>query len=296
MAYSLNPNLPRLRAKAVDMVKLEGKSIRQAARYFGFNASTVSRWVRKSPKAGCWKISTLSSRPRRHPHELKTNIVSRIIEIRRKTGGRCAEVIHKMLLNEGVKVGLSSVKRTLDRHGLTRKKSKWKRYHKSLKRPKVRYPGDLVQIDTIHLMDSPKGRIYVYTLLDVYSRWAYAEASEKINTINSIRFVKKAQKLAPFSFNHLQSDNGSEFSKQFTERVKIKHRHSRVRQPNDNAHLERFNRTIQTELIRNLPSEVKLIQKALPGYLDYYNKKRLRLGIDLQTPTKLITKCCKGID
>jgi transposase-like protein len=43
MAYTINPNLPRLRAKAVDIVIKEHKSIRHVARYYGFNPSTVSR-------------------------------------------------------------------------------------------------------------------------------------------------------------------------------------------------------------------------------------------------------------
>lgn len=295
MAYSLNPKLPRVRARAVDMVRLEGRSVRQTARYFGFNPSTVSRWVRSAPKAGCWKISTQSSRPHHHPGELETDIVSRIVAIRKGTGGRCAEVVHRMMLNEGRKVSLSSVKRTLGRRGLTKKKSRCKKYFRSGKRPAAGHAGDLVQVDTIHIMETPRKRIYIYTLLDVHSRWAYAEATEKISAVRSVRFVKNAQRRAPFAFRHLQSDHGSEFSRKFTERVRIQHRHSRVRQPNDNAHLERFNRTIQTELIKKLPNSFLEIHKKIPGYLKYYNEERLHLGLDLITPLESV-KCCQAID
>ncbi len=294
MAYSLNPKLPRIRAKAVDMVRLERKSIRQVARYFGFNPSTVSRWVRSAPMAGCWKISTRSSQPHHHPAELKMEIVDRIAEIREKTGGRCAEVVHRMLIREGMKVSLSSVKRTLDRKGLTKKKHPRKKYYRSGKRPDAGCAGDLVQIDTIHLMENPGKRIYIYTLLDVRSRWAYAEAAEKISAVKSVQFVKNAQNQAPFVFRHLQSDHGPEFSRKFTERVRICHRHSRVRKPNDNAHLERFNRTIQAELIRKLVGFGQ-IRKKLPGYLKYYNEERLHLGLDLMTPMESV-KCCEAID
>jgi transposase InsO family protein len=215
------------------------------------------------------------------------------VEIRKETGGRCAEVVHRMLQREGKKVSLSSVKRTLDRKGLT--KSTRKKYYRSGIRPKADYAGDLVQVDTIHLMETPQKRIYIYTLLDVHSRWAYAEASEKISAVRSVRFVKNAQSRAPFIFRHLQSDHGSEFSRKFTERVRVSHRHSRVRQPNDNAHLERFNRTIQTELIRKLPTEFRQIRRKLPNYLRYYNEERLHLGLDLMTPMESV-KCCKAID
>lgn len=296
MSYSLNPHLPRLRAKAVDMVNFDGKSIRQTARYFGFAPSTVSRWVKRAPDRGSWKIETLSSRPHSHPKELPAEITGRVVALRRKTGGRCAEVIYEMLVREGIKVSMSSVKRTLDRHGMTKKKSRWKCYRHSGKRPYAEKPGDLVQLDTIHLMTPQYRRIYIYTLLDVYSRWAYARVSDRINTVLSTRFVRLAQKKAPFTFNHLQSDNGPEFSKQFTQRIKINHRHSRVRQPNDNAHLERFNRTIQDELIRRLPIDLRIIKSALPEYLHYYNNARLHLGIGLQTPAERVVKCCEAID
>ncbi len=83
---------------------------------------------------------------------------------------RSAEVIHQVLTNEGVRVSLSSVKRTLDRCGLTKKWNTWKRLHLSTERPEAAQPGDLVEVDTIHLMESEQKRIYVHTLIDVYSR------------------------------------------------------------------------------------------------------------------------------
>ena len=62
---------------------------------------------------------------------------------------------------------IGSVKRTLDRNGLLKKRSKWKRYHPHVDRPYPIKAGDLVEMDTIHLMISEKKRIYVFTLIDV---------------------------------------------------------------------------------------------------------------------------------
>ena len=295
MAYTTNPNLPRLRAKAVDMVIKEHKSIRQVAKYYGFNPSTISRWLKKVPDGGCNEIPTRSSRPHSHPKKLSNDIVKRIIELRIETKGRCSEVIHQMLINEGISISLNSVKRTLDRQCLLKKRSPWKRYHIPIERPKIAIPGDLVQLDTIHLMKNEKERIYVYTLIDVYSRWCYALAVNKINTLKTIEFLNIAKRKASFSFNCIQSDHGSEFSQHFTERIKIIHRHSRVRRPNDNAHLERFNRTLQEELLDYLPKDVNIINRRLTGYLKYYNEERLHLGINLKTPSQIISKCCQAI-
>lgn len=287
MAYTSNPKMPRLRARAVEMVR-SGKSIRAVARYFGYNASTVSRWCKRAPMPGVFSIETLSSRPHSHPNDTSREIVRRALELRQETGGRCAEVVHKHMENEKIDISLSTVKRILDRAGVTKKRSPWKRRYKSIPRPKALREGDLVQIDTIHIMQNERERIYIYTLLDVHSRWAHALASERINTHRSIDFVKEAIKNAPFDFHCLQSDNGPEFSQNFTERIQIIHRHSRVRRPNDNAHLERFNRTIQQEFLNKMPVDVSAINKELPKYLAHYNNHRLHLGIDLKTPMQVL--------
>ena len=60
------------------------------------------------------------------------------------------------------------------------------------------------------------------------------------------------------------------------------------RSPNDNAHLERFNRTLQDELVRGLPVDVDTLNRALPDYLNYYNQKRHHFGLNLQTPLQVV--------
>lgn len=279
--------------RAVHLV-YQGWSTRKAARHLGFSQAAIVRWVKKDKELGLlgWRpIPTESSRPKNHPKQLKEDIVNQIVA-KRLAHHRCAEVVHRELANDGIKISLSSVKRTLDRKGLIRKRSLWKRWHFSESRPEAINAGDLVQIDTIHVVPKQGQRFYVYTLIDVVSRWAYAMMSLRANTHQSLRFVKKAQKSAPFSFKMLQSDHGSEFSTWFTEHVKkqgVAHRHSRVRKPNDNGHLERFNRTLQEECLNKMPPLPAAYQSAIRSYLPYYNNQRLHLGINLKTPLQVIT-------
>lgn len=286
--YTTNPRIPRLRARAVDMVR-RGKKVTEVARYFGYSKSAISKWCQKAPKDGCHIIPTKSSRPHSHPNQISEQKYDQIIAYKRKYK-RCPEVIYQHLKNDGIQVGLSTVKRKLDQAGLTKKRSPWKRLHLSVKRPLVLNPGDLVMVDTIHLMIGKYRRIYVYTLIDVYSRWTYAWAVDRINTRQSIKFLNQARKLADFQFKCIQSDNGSEFSQHFTERIKIIHRHSRVRKPNDNSYVERFNRTLQEECLDKIPTDVKMINKIIPKYLKYYNEERLHMGIDFQTPQKMLKR------
>lgn len=278
--------------EAVNLV-YQGWSTRKVARYLGLASGTVSKWVRKDHHWGLIPIPTLSSRPESHPKQLKKEMVDAIVKQRRKRN-RCAEIIHQELLNQGIKVSLSSVKRTLKREGLIRRRSPWKRWHFSESRPEAVLAGDLVQIDTIHFVIGNK-RFYVYTLLDVASRWAYAKVSLRINTYQSLRFVKEAMAAAGFNFKMMQSDHGSEFSVWFTEHVGklgIAHRHIRVRKSNDNGHIERFNRTLQEECLNKASQNPKSFQKAINDYLPYYNNQRLHLGLNFKTPIE----CVQAID
>jgi len=273
--------------EAVRLVKYRGWSTRQLARYTGFNQSAIVKWCKKDPTGGWRRIPTKSSRPNHHPKELKPDIIEKILKIRIATK-RTSEVVHQELLNQGVKVSLNSVRQTIDRHGLMKKRSPWQRYHPHVDRPLAQKPGDLVQLDTIHRMIDEKKRLYVFVLLDVHSRWAYARAYAKMNSATSIRFVTEAERRAGFSFEMLQSDHGPEFGKWFVEQIKKKHRYSRIGKPNDNAHVERFNRTLQEECLDGISDDVEMINCGLKKYLRYYNQQRLHMGIALQAPIQLI--------
>ena len=286
--------MPRVRQEAAAMVR-KGFTPTEVGRRFGVGSSTVCKWVKKSRVYGYHPIPTRSSRPRHHPNELCGDITDKIVEIRLRRR-QCAEVVHKILAVEGTVTSLSSVKRTLDRRYLTKKRSPWKRWHHCAPRPEAAELGALVQLDTVHLMVNAKKRIYVFTLIDVCSRFAYAKAFTTVRAGNALLFVKEAQRNAPFLFEHLQTDHGPEFGKYFVRQVKIRHRHSRVRRPNDNAHIERFNRTVQEQCLDALPRDVRSINKALPKFLAWYNNARPHLGISLQTPMQLINNRVQAID
>ena len=286
MAYTTNPNLPKVRLEAVKLIR-SGQSSRQVARHTGFNQSTIVRWSKKY----IWhqqSIPTLSSRPHHHPNELSNELILKIIEYRQKHN-RCAEVLHYLLNRDGIAVSLSSVKRTLRRHGLVNH-SKWKKWHTYPPRPIAEKPGILVEIDTI--LDGPPGQgLHIYTMLDVCCRWAYAWPTERISTHKSFYVVKSAQLVSPFKFQTIQSDHGSEFSKYFTKQLVAKgfsHRHSRVRTPTDNGHLERFNRTIQEECLNRIPRNLSLYKKEIPEYVKWYNEQRPHMALKMKSPLEVM--------
>jgi len=289
MVYTTNPKLPRLRMQAVLMVR-SGLSIRAVARYYGYSHSTVVRWVAKAPFDGREVIPTLRSKPKSHPRVLKPEIVTAIVE-ERLEHGRCAEIIQAALAKQGVVVSLSSVKRTLAMQELLKSRTKWCKMRRNTPRPYVNAPGDLLQADTVHLLDLHSNRCYVYTLIDLFSRWAYAEVQLRFSQRVSYQFVQRAQAAAGFTFRTVQTDNGPEFGRSLHDRLKerqgIELRHSRVRKPNDNAHIERFNRTIQEECLGRWPS-YQLAAEKLPAFMLYYNQERLHMSLNYQTPSEVL--------
>ena len=286
MAYTQNPHMPKVRQQAADMVR-RGYTPTEVGRRFGVGSSTICKWARKAKKYGYHPIPTLSSKPKHHPGELSDEKIRAIVN-KRFERNRCSEVVHRELLNQGIKISISSIKRTLDRRGLLKKRSPWKRYHPHVDRPYPLKAGDLVQIDTIHIMTGEKTRLYVFVLLDVYSRWVHAKAYEKMNSAQMVEFVLEAKREAGFHFQMLQSDHGPEFGKWFVEKIKKSHRYTRIGKPNDNAHIERFNRTIQEECLDKAPRNVEKINLALKEYLRYYNTERLHMGISFFAPIQLL--------
>lgn len=290
MAYTTNPNLPRVRMQAVELVR-SGWSVRETARHLGYAHNTVLNWLKIHPEYG-WhgrlEIPTRSSRPHHHPKELSQQIIDKITEIRAERN-QCAEIIHWRLAQEGIFVSISSVKRTLKRLSIS-KYSKWKKWHQYPPRPLPERPGLLVELDAVH--EGPtNNRVSAYVLIDVNSRWAYAEPSLHVNTWSTIKFVAQARIKAPFTFQTIQTDHGSEFSKQLTkviEHAGISHRHSRVRTPTDNGHVERFIRTLQDECLHRISRDFKVWQKEIPGFLNYYNTKRPHMGLKMKTPIEVV--------
>ena len=277
MAYSINPNLPKARAIALQLLIRDELPLQVVANRCGVHRSTIYRWKTKWLKlnenvqlenfnrptrsAGSkfrqaalkWLVPTFSSRPRTSPRAVAQHIVARVLELRAELK-RCAEVIwHHIARIDGLAVSLSSVRRILRRHHCFDGARKKRVRPDNPRRPLVTKPGELVETDTIHyICPITKTRRYVYTVIDVYTRMAYAEIHPRILPGLAANVVLHARNEFGFDFTMVQSDNGPEFGRYF-EQVLARHsmpvRHTRLGRPNDNAHIERFNRTIQEECL-----------------------------------------------
>ena len=321
MAYSTNPNLPRARAIAMQLLWRGRLPLQVVANRCGVHRTTIWRWKRKweslnknvqlenanRPRraagtqfrltACCWRIPTESSRPHSCPFAVPEKTVQRILVARDKLH-RCAEVVwHYIVTVERLRVSLSSVRRILRRHHCFDGARKPRVRRDNPHRPKVTRPGELVQTDTIHHVDPSSGRrVYYYTVIDLFTRMTYVILASRLSPGFAARAVLEAQGVWGFAISMVQADNGPEYGRYFERVLRsrgISTRHSRLHRPNDNAHIERFNRTIQTESIgyywrRSVPLPRQ--RNTLTAYLDYYNQKRVHLGIQMRTPTGMLQR------
>ena len=288
MPYTTNEKVGMVRVQAIRMLR-SGKSTREVARYLGYAQGTIVKWNKRKNelRQKTMTLPTRSSRPHTSPRRTPREIEGMIIGVRNETK-RCAEVVYEILKERNIPVCLSIVKRVLSRYGCLKKRSLWKKRRMYPIRPDVAKQGDLVELDTIHFVNKHGERTYIYTAIDVYSRYGYAHWYKRANTHSSVAFLRRVKKYFSFKISCIQTDNGSEFGKWFTDRALVKHRHNHPRSPNENGHLERFNRTLQEE-----PQKYGLsifIPKDIREYLKYYNTKRMHMGIKFKTPAQLIQK------
>ena len=156
---------------------------------------------------------------------------------------------------------------------------------KVLRKPKdlkPEYPGHLVALDTIEKRINGNRR-YIITFEDIYTRFSFAWATRSHASKAAEEFFELCLKVFPLSFNFLYvlTDNGSEFKKHFSDRLKelhLTHYHTYPRTPQMNSHIERFNRTIQEEFVdyhSYLLINPDNFNRKLIDYLIFYNTKRV---------------------
>ena len=327
MVYSTNPNLPKARATALRLLVEDELPVGVVARKRGIHRTTLWRWKQKwhalnkhiqltndnrpsRPVGGSfrsyalkWSIPTASSRPHVSPTAIPSALVEHVLRLRAGLQ-RCAEVIwHHLRVHDGICISLSSVRRILRRHHCFDGARKKRVRPDNPRRPRVTRPGELVEIDTIHHVDPFTGkRMYVYTVIDLYTRMTYARVFPRILPGLAAKTVLEAKEYwstltgIPFTISMVQADNGPEFGRYFEQQMNkagVATRHSRLGRPNDNAHIERFNRTIQDECIGYYwRTSVPLARQrdTLSRYLDYYNKDRVHLGIQYRTPSGMLQR------
>jgi len=158
------------------------------------------------------------------------------------------------------------------------------------------YPGYLLSQDTF-MVGTLKGigRVYLQNVVDTYGSYAFGKlyTSKLPETAADVLY----DRVLPFyeahglTVEHVLTDNGREYCGRpmihpyqiFLELHDIEHRRTKVATPRTNGFVERFNRTVLDEFVREafrdkFYASVEELQVDFDKWLDYYNNERPHRG------------------
>ena len=160
-------------------------------------------------------------------------------------------------------------------------------------------PGLELQMDTKYPFGYKQGKV-IYTIIDDATRWVFAWVYEQANQENTLDFLDKVLKRAPFVIQKIRTDQGREFIglrvKEFLKQNQIAYRNNTPYCPEENGKIERFHRTLNDKLISWILTprdSLEQIQYQLSLFLQYYNhiKKHRGLGMNGLTPIQKLNQC-----
>lgn len=147
------------------------------------------------------------------------------------------------------------------------KRVKKKRKNKPYQR--ADYPGQKVQVDVKFVPSdcvTDGKKYYQYTAVDECTRWTYRYMYDEHSTFSSTQFLHRLVKECPFQIKRIQTDNGTEFTKQLQtsdpkdltsfelglKAYGIEYQRIRVATPRHNGKVERQHRIDQARFYNEL--------------------------------------------
>jgi len=274
---------------------------------FDVSRRTLFRWQTKLWKEG-GKLEALNSGNRapnkRRKRDVPMAISERVITLRKEHPRLGKDKIHAILRLEGYEGSASTIGRILG--DLKEKGRIPKHTHLSLSartgrliehsykpRKKLRRPKGhrVLEADTVvRFVDGIKR--YILTGIDIEKRTAFAGAYTNHGSASAADFLRKTREVLPDCPGDVQTDNGSEFALHFhaaVEEVGL-HFNTHPRSPKENAHVERFNRTLEEEFIRYhrelLRDDVAEFNRQLVDWLIWYNAERPHYALGQVSPLR----------
>jgi transposase InsO family protein len=299
------------RARILSFWEKHGEEATREA--FGVSRRTLFRW-QKNLQENKGKLEGLNGRSTAPTNRRKRNIPiaveERIISLRRVHPRLGKEKVHAIFKREGYKGSISTIGRILadlkkqsklsspalySLSGKTGRliERKPRKRKKKLRRPKG---YRVLEVDTVvRYLDGVKR--YVLTAVDTETRTAFAAVYTNHGSASAADFLKRARQVIPSCPSAVQTDNGSEFALHFeyacTE-LNLTHYHTYPRSPKMNAHVERFNRTLDEDFLifdRDLlRDDPRACNEKLIDWLLWYNGERPHHALNLLTPFEYIVR------
>lgn len=278
------------------------KNARLTCRYFGIAPKTFYKWFNRFDSANLKTLEDKDRAPKRTRQKEYTSIqYERVVKLRReyiRYGKFKLLALYKIRYPEDAKISSWKIQCIIEKAKIYYKPQKQARINRkrqlSQKRKKItelkkkKVKGFLLCLDTITIYWKGRKR-YIVTAIDKWTKVAYARMYSTHSSYNTRDFLYRLHYLLDGKIENVQTDNGSEFKKYFSQglvKLNIPHYHSRVRTPKDNPDNERFNRTLQEEFVNmgNMTDNCQLFNQKLTEWLVHYNFERPHQTLDYMPP------------
>ena len=301
---------PHSRWLIVERVLGEGWSLAEAGRAAGVSERTAAKWLARYRAEGLEGLLDRSSAPRSVPRRTADERVAAIAALRRLRM-TAAEIA------ESLSMPLSTVSAVLRRIGLG-KRSRLEPLEPP-NRYQRRHPGELLHIDVKKLgkIARPGHRVhgdrttrargigweFVHVCIDDATRLAYVEVLPDERAVTCVAFLRRA--VAHFAalgihVQRVMTDNGNGYRSRVhalaCRALGLRHLRTRPYRPRTNGKAERFIRTLldgwaYAAVYANSDGRTA----ALPGWLDYYNRRRPHGSLGHQPPMSRLLQLMNNV-
>ena len=294
-------------------------SISEACRRSGMNRTSFYEWKRRFQTHGFEGLKDLPPIHKSHPQTTPDETIAKILELSlaHPTWG-CTRLSDYLKL-QGISVSSPTVQNILIKNQMaSRYERLMKLEEETLKRkiplsseqikqiekanPPFRErhiesskPGELLCQDTFFVgVLKGVGRVYMQAVIDTYGSYAFGflhttkrpECAAAILHNEALPFYASKN----LEITAILTDNGREFCgtenhpyEIYLALNDIEHRKTKIRSPQTNGFVERFNRTVLDEFFRivfrqKYYESVEALQKDLDEWLKYYNEERPHRG------------------
>ena len=241
-----------------------------------------------------------SRRPHTSPAQLPEEVAQKIVRLRKKTAQGAEQLQFTLLVQFRLRVSISGIHKVLQRAGLVKER----RYHQK-KKPKmisrIYLPGEKVQVDTKYVKAADGTTYYQYGAIDMATGLIFKQLYQTIEPATSTAFLRAVVCFYPFKIQHIQTDNGFEYTWRLRPEVtkvhpftlqcqllELEHVLIPPASPTYNSKIERTHRVDMEELWRkHHKKSFQSMQLALKRFVVYCNQTRRTSAKKFRTPLEL---------
>lgn len=310
--------LARQRLSVLELAQALG-NVSEACRQRDISRQTFYDYKRRFDKHGLEGLKDLPPIPKSHPMTTPEKHIEQLLALSLEHPAWGCNRLSNQLKLKGISISAPTIQNILNKRGFGTRYERWLRLEQKVaeegielsqeqvgflekQNPQFRErhvessrPGELLSQDTFYVGHfKGVGKVYLHAVVDTYSSYAFGflhtskqpEAAVSVVHNDAVPFYKKHK----LKLGAILTDNGTEFCgtpehpyELYLALCEIEHRRTKVRRPQTNGFVERFNRTVKEEFFETvtrttLYTSVEQLQEDLDKWLSCYNRERTHQG------------------